>query len=89
MIIGEGLIHEGSLRAVKIEKEAMRAALEHSVIIDLDTAFGSSQTLYTKAFRRFLLSQDTWPRAETSNEKWNVLKFRERSATNGAYLFSL
>ena len=44
MIIGEGLIHEGSLRAVKIEKEAMRAALEHSVMIDLDTAFGSSQT---------------------------------------------
>ena len=44
-INGEGVTHEGSLRALKTEKEVRRAAFEHKVTIDLDTIFGSSHTL--------------------------------------------
>ena len=89
MTRGDGLFHEGSPRAEKIEKEESNAALEQSLKIAFITSLGSVQTLKTKAFNRFLFSFVSWPRTETSTEKWYVTKPRDKSATNGAYFPSL
>ena len=53
-----------------MEKEASKAVFESMGTIDLKTSFASEHALYEKAFRRFLLSLETWPLTEISIEKW-------------------
>ena len=54
-----GLAQDGSLRAVKMEKDERRAILEQIGTNSLKTLLGSEHTRYTKALRQLLLAPVT------------------------------
>ena len=70
MTKGAGFNHDGSLRALKMEKEANSAAFELD-FTNLPVNFpGASEHRKINAFIRLRFSFEIWPRTVTSTEKW-------------------
>ena len=82
---GGGSSQVGSLRAQKILNDESRAALEATLMRDLEMPLGFEQHFKMKDFSRERFSLEIWPLAETSIQKNDTTRDRARSAIREAY----